>query len=405
MKKLFGAILVGSMIFGAVFVSASVLPLVPGTGSIQASDLATVTCQNNPVTVKYGTEVNGEGANQIASVTISGIESTCHGDQAAVNLFKNNPPYSGLNYGTPPLFTGVDIWIQWGTINGPSITLPFGVNTPGLASCQGDQAAVNLIKNDPPYSGLNYGTPPLFTGVDIWIQWGTINGSSITLPFGTIGAGGTSNSPKPLAAGVRRHPVRRPRRRVERRRRRQRRAARRPGRRHPRHWQRERPRQRRRERQQQRQGPPRWRARERRLPRHLERRVRALRERLEERPGAVRRYRTAGTRPRPAGDARPDERADERPGAAGARADQGAGPRLRCDPGARSDHDRTAGPSGTARRDPFPGAHADARTGTDAHPGPNTGTDADTHARADANANAHGSAHTDTRARPRAPTP
>jgi hypothetical protein len=145
MKKFFGALIAASFIFAAVFASASVLPLVAGTGSIQSSNLANVTCQNAQVTVKYGTELNGQGENQIASVTISGIESTCFGDQAAVNLFKNDPPYSGLNYGP--------------------------------------------------------------ANADVWIQWGTISASSITLPFGTNGVGGTSTSPKPLAADVQHYNV------------------------------------------------------------------------------------------------------------------------------------------------------------------------------------------------------
>ena len=73
-------------------------------------------------------------------------------------------------------------------------------------------------------------------------------------------------------------------------------------------------------------------------------------------------------------------------------------------PGARSDHDRTAGPSGTARRDPFPGAHADARAhaGASAHPDADTGTDAGAHADAGSGTDASTDAHTDTRARPHA---
>lgn len=68
---------------------------------------------------KYQTELNGQGENQINSVTISGIEASCYTDQAVITLFKNDPPYSGLSY-------GVNAWTQWGTISGPSITLTFG---------------------------------------------------------------------------------------------------------------------------------------------------------------------------------------------------------------------------------------------------------------------------------------
>jgi hypothetical protein len=120
-KKLFGALIVGTMVAGAVFASASVLPLVPGTGSIQSSNLATVTCQNTPVSVTYGTELNGQGENQIASVTLHNIQAGCVGDQAEISLFQQDPPYSGL--GGP----GNMVWYSWGTIGATgNITLTFG---------------------------------------------------------------------------------------------------------------------------------------------------------------------------------------------------------------------------------------------------------------------------------------
>ena len=119
MKKFFGALVAASFVFAAVFASASVLPLVAGTGSIQASELANVTCQNTPVKLTYGTELAGTGQNQIDRVILSNIDATCYGDQAFVALFKNDPPYSGLT-------TGVDTWYNWGTISAPTITLTFG---------------------------------------------------------------------------------------------------------------------------------------------------------------------------------------------------------------------------------------------------------------------------------------
>jgi hypothetical protein len=125
MKKLFGALLAGGLLFGAVFASASQLPLVAGTGSIQSSSLATVTCQTAPVSVKYGTELNGQGENQIASVTLSGIQAGCVGDQAEISLFQTDPPYSGL--GGP----GNMVWYSWDTITAAgSITLHFGAGFP-----------------------------------------------------------------------------------------------------------------------------------------------------------------------------------------------------------------------------------------------------------------------------------
>jgi hypothetical protein len=121
MKKFFGALIAASFIFAAVFASASVLPLVAGTGSIQSSNLATVTCQNTPVSVTYGTELNGQGENQIASVSLHNIEAGCVGDQAEISLLQAEPPYSGLGG------AGNMVWYAWGTIIAPgTTTLTFG---------------------------------------------------------------------------------------------------------------------------------------------------------------------------------------------------------------------------------------------------------------------------------------
>lgn len=125
MKKLFGAIIVGTMVFGAILVSASQLPLVGGTGSIQSSSLADVTCQSTPVSVTYQTELNGQGENQIAAVILHNIQAGCVGDQAEISLFQQDPPYSGLGG------AGNMVWYSWATITAPgTITLGFGGTWP-----------------------------------------------------------------------------------------------------------------------------------------------------------------------------------------------------------------------------------------------------------------------------------
>jgi hypothetical protein len=125
MKKFFGALIAASFIFAAVFASASVLPLLAGTGSIQSSNLATVTCQNTPVSVTYGTQLNGQGENEIASVTLHNIEAGCVGDQAEISLFQTDPPYSGL--GGP----GNMVWYGWDTITASgNITLSMTAHNP-----------------------------------------------------------------------------------------------------------------------------------------------------------------------------------------------------------------------------------------------------------------------------------
>jgi hypothetical protein len=137
MKKFFGALIAASFVFAAVFASASVLPLVAGTGTVQSSDLATVTCQNTPVSVTYHTELNGQGENQIAAAILHGIEAPCVGDQAEISLFQADPPYSGL--GGP----GNMVWYAWDTITAAgNITLNFG-----LPSFHSDKPLVADVKH------------------------------------------------------------------------------------------------------------------------------------------------------------------------------------------------------------------------------------------------------------------
>lgn len=112
MKKLFGSIIVGTAIFGAVLASASALPL--DGGVIQSGSIIGVACQAAPVHVSYNTQLNGQGHNEVASVTLSNIHSTCFGKQATVSVWAGSPPFSGISSHD-----------TWGTIAASSITLPF----------------------------------------------------------------------------------------------------------------------------------------------------------------------------------------------------------------------------------------------------------------------------------------
>jgi hypothetical protein len=111
-KKLFASIIVGTAIFGAVLASASALPI--NGGVIQSGSIIGVACQGAPVHVSYNTQLNGQGNNEVASVTLSNINPTCFGKQATVSVWAGSPPFSGLaSHDT------------WGTISAPTITLPF----------------------------------------------------------------------------------------------------------------------------------------------------------------------------------------------------------------------------------------------------------------------------------------
>ena len=84
MKRLFGAVLVGTMIFGAVFVSASVLPVTGG--NLQAGGVADLTCQADPVSLGYGTMVAGDGKFHIDTVVISNVAGGCNGGKVLLSF-------------------------------------------------------------------------------------------------------------------------------------------------------------------------------------------------------------------------------------------------------------------------------------------------------------------------------
>jgi hypothetical protein len=110
-KKLFGAIVLGTVVFGAVMVSASALPLAPDTGTIQSSTIMDVSCQDSPVQIGWLTELNGQGENQVTAVVLSNIDAACYGKWADVGVWAGEPPFSGIS--------AVN---TWGTLDSDSST-------------------------------------------------------------------------------------------------------------------------------------------------------------------------------------------------------------------------------------------------------------------------------------------
>jgi len=90
MKRLFGALIVGTFVFGAVIVSASVLP-VNGGSVVQAGGDTDLTCQTTPVDIGWGTLVAGDGKFHVESVVISNVDATCNGEKVLVALMQGHP--------------------------------------------------------------------------------------------------------------------------------------------------------------------------------------------------------------------------------------------------------------------------------------------------------------------------
>ena len=132
MKKLFGAVIVGTMVFGAVLVSASSLSLTGGT--IQAGSIS-VSCQTNPLKVGYTTQVNGSGVNEVVTVTLSGVDPACQGKWADIALITTPPPYG----------SGVSATNLWGTLDLDSSTT-FAI--PGLKPLSSDIYTVHVQIKD-----------------------------------------------------------------------------------------------------------------------------------------------------------------------------------------------------------------------------------------------------------------
>jgi hypothetical protein len=117
LKKLLGAIVVATAIFGAVFASASNLPVQGGT--IQAGGLVGLACQPaaSPITVAYTTQIQGDGLDHVTGVILKGIDAACMNKWADVSLMPN-PPFAG---GVPWIASG------WGTITTTDQTFPLQV--------------------------------------------------------------------------------------------------------------------------------------------------------------------------------------------------------------------------------------------------------------------------------------
>jgi hypothetical protein len=95
-KKLFGALVVGTFVFGAVMVSAAYLPM--NESVVQAGEDLNVSCQATPITVGYNTFVDGNGDFAVDGILLSGLQESCEGLTVAVSLLAGPPaqPNSGV---------------------------------------------------------------------------------------------------------------------------------------------------------------------------------------------------------------------------------------------------------------------------------------------------------------------
>lgn len=94
MKKLFGALIVGTMVFGAVMASAATLNVQGGV--IQEGTLANVSCQSDPVSVGYVTNATGNSHFSVDGVILTGLNTTCNGKTFAI-AFMLAPCLSGCS--------------------------------------------------------------------------------------------------------------------------------------------------------------------------------------------------------------------------------------------------------------------------------------------------------------------
>lgn len=96
MKRLFGALMVGTLVFGAVVVSAAYLPM--NESVVQAGEDLNVSCQATPITVGYSTFVDGNGDFSVDGIILSGLQESCEGLTVAVSLLAGPPaqPNSGV---------------------------------------------------------------------------------------------------------------------------------------------------------------------------------------------------------------------------------------------------------------------------------------------------------------------
>jgi hypothetical protein len=96
MKRLFGALIVGTLVFGAVAVSAAYLPM--NESVVQAGEDLNVSCQATPITVGYHTFVDGNGDFSVDGIILDGLQESCEGLTVAVSLLAGPPaaPNSGV---------------------------------------------------------------------------------------------------------------------------------------------------------------------------------------------------------------------------------------------------------------------------------------------------------------------
>ncbi|HEY7525466.1 MAG TPA: hypothetical protein VIA82_01340 [Candidatus Limnocylindria bacterium] len=96
MKKIIGAMVAGTFVFGAVLAAAAALQV--NANVIQSGGDVDVTCQTAPVTVGYETLVSGNGEFAVSGIKFSGLQESCEGLTIAVSLLAGPPaaPNSGV---------------------------------------------------------------------------------------------------------------------------------------------------------------------------------------------------------------------------------------------------------------------------------------------------------------------
>jgi hypothetical protein len=95
-KKILGAAVAGTFVFGAVLAAAAQLQV--NANVIQSGGDIDVTCQSTPITVGYKTFVDGNGDFSVSGIKFSGLEEACEGMSVAVSLLAGPPaaPNSGV---------------------------------------------------------------------------------------------------------------------------------------------------------------------------------------------------------------------------------------------------------------------------------------------------------------------
>jgi hypothetical protein len=95
MKRLAGAVVLGTIVFAAVLASASALPV--SNSFIQSGGDINLTCQTNPISVGWGTMVTGDGRFHVQDVVIGNVDPDCYGHKVLVSMVTGHPTGSGAS--------------------------------------------------------------------------------------------------------------------------------------------------------------------------------------------------------------------------------------------------------------------------------------------------------------------